>query len=165
LPTALAEALLLANYKLIAKQITVTNEVTAVVILAEPYSLTSSILGNLLDNAIKFSSPGGTITISATVEAEAVCLSFKDQGIGMPPAVQAHLFDISRTNSRTDTDGQKGSGFSMPLMARLMKKYGGAIEVVSRDIATSPDHHGTEFKIWFKRPPHEPVPAPLPLER
>lgn len=165
LPTAMAEALLLANYKLIAKQITVTNEVPAAVILAEPYSLTSSILGNLLDNAIKFSSPGGTITISATVEAETVCLSFRDQGIGMPPAVQSHLFDISRGNSRTDTDGQKGSGFGMPLMARLMKKYGGAIEVVSRDISTHPDDHGTEFKIWFKRPPHEPVPAPLTLER
>ena len=53
----------------------------------------------------------------------------------------------------------------MPLMARLMKKYGGAIEVVSRDISTHPDDHGTEFKIWFKRPPHEPVPAPLALER
>lgn len=165
LPTALAEALLLAKSKLIAKKITVTNEVPAAVILAEPHSLTSSVLGNLLDNAIKFSSPGGTIVISATVEAEAVCLSFKDWGIGMPLAVQAHLFDISRSNSRMDTDGQKGSGFGMPLMARLMKRYGGAIEVISRDIATHPDDHGTEFKIWFKRPPHEPVPAPLPLER
>jgi signal transduction histidine kinase len=165
LPTALAEALLLAKSKLIAKQITVTNEVPAAVILAEPHSLTSSILGNVLDNAIKFSSPGGTIVISATVEAEAVCLSFKDFGIGMPPAVQAHLFDISRSNSRMDTDGQKGSGFGMPLMARLIKKYGGAIEVVSRDLATHPDDHGTELKIWFKRPPQEPAPAPLPLER
>jgi signal transduction histidine kinase len=156
---------LLAKSKLIAKKITVTNEVPAAVILAEPHSLTSSVLGNLLDNAIKFSSPGGTIVISATVEAEAVCLSFKDWGIGMPLAVQAHLFDISRSNGRMDTDGQKGSGFGMPLMARLMKRYGGAIEVISRDIATHPDDHGTEFKIWFKRPPHEPVPAPLPLER
>jgi DNA-binding response OmpR family regulator len=148
---AVAEAVMLAEGRLQEKGLHVTWEVPDVQVIAERYSLTVSVLGNLLSNAVKFSQPGGTIAIGATLEPESVCLSVSDGGVGMPPQVLADLFDVARSVSRQGTAGEQGTGFGMPLMHRFVGRYGGAVEVVSRDIAAHPDDHGTEFRIHLRR--------------
>lgn len=147
---ALGEALLLADDRIRAKELTVSAEVPDVSVEAEPCSLTISVFGNILSNAIKFSSRGNPIEIRGAVQEDVVTLTFRDAGMGMPPAVLEHLFDISRSRSRPGTDGERGTGFGMPLMRRFVSHYGGQVEVESRDVETHPDDHGTVFKLTLR---------------
>ena len=150
LAATLAESLLLMQARLVAKELRVTLEVPSVNVLAEPCMLVNSVFNNLLTNAIKFSHPGSHITIRATVENGWVCVCFRDRGVGMPGDVLAHLFDLSQSRSRAGTAGETGTGFGMPLMRRWVTQLGGRVEVTSREETSSPDDHGTEFKIWLR---------------
>ena len=149
LSAAVAESQLLMQTKLSAKDINLVAEVPAVHVQAEPCSLVNSVLNNLLTNAIKFSPRGSSIELSARVEGTQVCLTVRDHGIGMTPEVLAHLFDLGKSHSRPGTDGETGTGFGMPLVQRFVTQFGGRLEVTSRDQASHPENHGTEFRIWL----------------
>jgi len=141
------EALLLAEDRIKAKELKVTSEVPDVLVRAERFSLTNSVLGNLLNNAVKFSHRGAGISLTATVGDGGVTLCVRDQGVGMPPAVQQQIFDVTRSRSHPGTEGERGTGFGLPLLQRLVEKYGGSVSVTSREQATHPTDHGTEFTI------------------
>ncbi len=151
LQTALEEALLLAEDESQKKQLTFTNQLLAAQVVAEPYALTNCVFGNIISNAIKFSPHGGNIRITVEAHGDLISISFRDSGIGMPPPILASLFDISRSRSRVGTNGEKGTGFGMPLMRRFVTAFGGRVEVASRDAAAHPDDHGTEIRIHLKR--------------
>ncbi len=150
LEATLAESLFLMQARLSAKKLRITMEVPSVHVLAEPCALVNSVFNNLLTNAIKFSHAGSHIIIRATVENDWVCVFFRDHGVGMDSDVLAHLFDLGRSHSRAGTAGERGTGFGMPLMRRLVTQFGGRVEVTSREETSSPDDHGTEFKIWLR---------------
>ncbi len=150
LRAALAEALLILDGRIHDKQLRVTVEVPDVAVVAEMCALTNSVFGNVLSNAIKFSHPGAAIVVTATVQEGVVCVRVRDHGVGMPPAVRAHLFDVSKSHSRKGTAGEKGTGFGMPLMRKFVLMFGGQVEVNSREAAAHPDDHGTEFKLLLK---------------
>lgn len=153
LSAAVAESQLLMQTKLGAKDIKLAVEVPAVRVQAEACSLVNSVLNNLLTNAIKFSPRGSSIELSARVEGTQVCLTVRDHGIGMTPEVLAHLFDLGKSHSRPGTDGETGTGFGMPLVQRFVTQFGGRLEVTSRDQASHPENHGTEFRIWLTKSP------------
>jgi two-component system sensor histidine kinase/response regulator len=150
LKAVVAEALLLADDRIHAKELKVTCEVPDVAIWAERFSLTNSVFGNLLSNAVKFSHRGAGISISAAVHDQQVRICVRDTGVGMSPAVLEYLFDVSRSRSLTGTEGERGTGFGMPLLQRLVHKYGGTVKVTSRELADHPADHGTEFRIDLK---------------
>jgi len=147
---AFDEALLLAEDRVNKKELRVVADLPDIRVLAEPASLTNSVFGNVLSNAIKFSARGDVIEISAEAGPGTVCVRMRDHGIGMPPAFLENLFDVGHSHSRKGTDGEKGTGFGMPLMRKFVLQYGGDVKVVSRDQATHPDDHGTEFLITLK---------------
>ena len=150
LEATLAESLLLMQARLSAKKLSIILEVPSVNVLAEPCALVNSVFNNLLTNAIKFSHSGSHITIRATVEDDWVCVCFRDHGVGMSGDILEHLFDLGKSHSRAGTAGETGTGFGMPLMRRLVTQFGGRVEVTSRDETSSPNDHGTEFKIWLR---------------
>lgn len=150
LSAALDEALLLAEGRLQDKNLTVNKQVPDLKVIAEAVALTNSVLGNVLSNAIKFSHPGSRIDLSAAVENGEACIRLRDHGIGMPPAVLAKLFDVSKSHSRRGTAGEAGTGFGMPVMKKFVTMFGGTVEVTARESATHPDDHGTEFAIRLK---------------
>jgi signal transduction histidine kinase len=82
-----------------------------------------------------------------------VRLSVRDHGIGMPGGLLADLFDVRKTTSRPGTAGEKGTGFGMPLVRRLLTAYGGSIEVSSVDEDTGAADHGTEARLLLRRAP------------
>ncbi len=149
--SALEEAMVIVEDRVLAKELTVATDVPEALILAEPFSLTNSVFGNLLSNAIKFSHRGGRIEICGEVRDETVEIRFRDHGIGMPPALLEQLFDIGRSHSRAGTDGERGTGFGMPLMRRFVVQYGGSVAVVSRDVGAHPEDSGTEFHLTLPR--------------
>ena len=150
LASTIDETLLLADDRINAKQITVTKNVPDLQVIAEQCALTNSVFGNVISNAIKFSNPGSAIDIAAYSDNGMVCVTIRDHGIGMPPAVMESLFDVTRSVTRKGTAGESGTGFGMPLMRRFVTLFGGYVEVATWEGATHLDDHGSEFKIWLK---------------
>lgn len=103
--------------------------------------LTAHIWNNLLDNAIKFTPQGGDIGITAQTENSWLVITFQDSGIGMPPDVQAHIFD--KFYQGDTSHKKKGSGLGLSLVRRIVTLYGGTIQVDSQ-----PDF-GSTFKIFL----------------
>lgn len=114
----------------------------------DPHWFVMSVLNNLVSNAIKFSYPQSTITISACKNDDGVELSIIDRGMGVPPYIAKTLFSTSGTTT-PGTQGERGTGFGMPLVKRWVENFGGTIEVESRFHKEFPDNHGTHFILRF----------------
>jgi len=121
-----------------------------IMVMAEEISLVNTVFNNLITNAIKFSKPDASINIFLEKrEPQTVCLIIQDSGIGIPEDLLNNLFDVTKTTNRTGTNGEKGTGFGMPLVKKFMEKYGGNIHVHSKDIDEFPDDHGTIVYLTF----------------
>lgn len=120
-------------------------------VLAEATTLRNNVLNNLISNAIKFSPHDSCIDIGLRTEGDKIIMSVRDAGIGMPAALQARIFDSHAETTRTGLDGEKGTGFGLPLVKTMIEKYGGDIHVDSRDIQHHPHDHGTTFDIVLQK--------------
>jgi signal transduction histidine kinase len=111
-------------------------------------SFVSSVLNNLLTNAIKFSPRGSVILASATSRSDGkVDLSIRDHGIGMTDSILGSLFDLESNTTRNGTEGESGTGFGMHLVQKFVHAFGGEISVRSKDINQFPAEHGTEVTL------------------
>ncbi len=151
---ALDEATYLLKDKLEEKHIRIERDLPPQLsVIAEEHSLATTVLANLLTNAVKFSHPNSSVYVSAEIRQEAITISIGDKGIGIPATLLPHLFDFHHKTSRQGTAGERGTGFGMPLVKKFMEAFGGAIEVRSDDIVRHPDSHGTIIVLTFKKPP------------
>jgi signal transduction histidine kinase len=87
------------------------------------------IFGNLIQNAFKFTDPGGTITISVTQDDNFVYTEVKDTGIGIPADKIEHIFE--RKYQAHEISKIKGYGLGLNIVKETLKKFGGDITVVS----------------------------------
>ncbi|MCI4647773.1 ATP-binding protein [Phaeodactylibacter sp.] len=81
----------------------------------------STIVRNLLDNAIKFTPEGGRITIEGTSDEGLFRLKVRDTGAGMPPEQLKELFLLKKGRTQPGTAGEKGSGLGLHLAHELSK--------------------------------------------
>ena len=116
----------------------------------ERVSFVNSVIANLLTNAVKFSHPGGTIRVFASVRGAHVSFVVQDEGIGMPASILDNLFDLKVPTSRRGTGDEPGTGFGMPLVKKFVDGYGGSLHISSKDIAEHPDDHGTRVEVRVK---------------
>ena len=94
------------------------------------------ILSNIMDNAIKFSPAGSTITVSGTEEMpdkEHVLVTFrcKDQGIGMSEDFAKHAFDMFAQEKEDSRTRYQGTGLGLSIVKQLVDRMGGTIELQS----------------------------------
>jgi signal transduction histidine kinase len=101
------------------------------------------ILFNLLSNAIGFSTPGQTITLSASRRGEDIVLSVADQGRGIPAEVIDDVFKRFKTNSLGSR--HRGVGLGLSIVRALVELHGGRVEIDS-----APDR-GTRVSCIFPR--------------
>ncbi len=97
---------------------------------ADPHRL-AQVITNLLDNAAKFTPPGGEVAIRLTSANGQVSLSVCDSGIGIPLAMQSCIFDMFTQVSGSLETGSKGLGIGLTLVKSLVEMHGGTITVHS----------------------------------
>ncbi|MCX8025480.1 MAG: HAMP domain-containing histidine kinase, partial [Thermanaerothrix sp.] len=85
---------------------------------------------HLLDNAIKYTPPGGQITIHGELEQEQIILQFRDTGIGIPVADLPFIFDKFYRASNAGTE-VAGSGLGLAIVKSIVESHQGRIWVES----------------------------------
>ena len=85
------------------------------------------LLMNLLHNAIKFSSQGGTVTVTADEHPESVVVSVRDEGVGIPTKDQARVFERFYKVDRARRRGLGGTGLGLAIARHIAEAHGGRI--------------------------------------
>lgn len=90
------------------------------------------VITNLLDNAIKFTSPGGRITITLQQDERFLKTSIKDTGIGIPAEKQSRIFErFYRIEQASLSPNGTGTGLGLYIAKNLLETHGGQIRVTS----------------------------------
>jgi signal transduction histidine kinase len=97
-------------------------------------------VGNLLDNAIKFTPSQGTVTVVLTEENGQACLSVTDNGIGIPTEELPRLF--SRFHRGLNAAAYPGSGLGLAIVKAIVEAHGGKVEGESNGLG-----QGSKFVI------------------
>lgn len=92
----------------------------------------SEVLGNLIDNAIKYSNEGGVINVTAAVRGDFVEVSVEDHGIGMPGNVVSNLFQKFYRSHRS-RETVSGTGIGLYISKGIVESHGGSIAVRSEE--------------------------------
>ena len=91
-----------------------------------------SVIRNLISNAIKFTTQGGKVKVTAhSKEDHSTEIKISDSGIGISPGLISRLFQINEKTSRPGTDGEPSTGLGLLLCKEFIEKHGGKIWVES----------------------------------
>ncbi len=83
------------------------------------------IFANLLNNAAKYTPPGGRLSVKAEVGRDEIVVCVEDNGIGIAPDLHKHVFDLFAQAERTADRSQGGLGLGLPLAKSLVELHGG----------------------------------------
>ena len=112
------------------------------------------IFQNVLGNALKFTPPGGVITVTVKPADGSVTVRVADTGRGIAPEFLPHIFEMFRREDRARTPNPAGLGIGLALVHRLVQLHGGTIEVTSAGTG-----RGTEVVIRLPLVRHTPRPT------
>jgi signal transduction histidine kinase len=128
LPTLLGEALAVLAPEMQRKHVSVERRVPAELpaVYADADRLTEIVL-NLLDNALRHTPEGGTITVTAAAEADMVQTSIADSGPGIPSNDRERVFERFYRLDPSRTAASGGSGLGLAIVRALVEAHGGAI--------------------------------------
>jgi len=108
-------------------QITISPDIPP--ILANPVQL-RQMIDHLLDNAIKYTIPGGEVFITGQLEQNQLILQFKDTGIGIPAMDMPYLFDKFYRAANASSE-MAGTGLGLAIVKSIVENHGGRIWVDS----------------------------------
>ncbi|HZX26997.1 MAG TPA: response regulator [Telluria sp.] len=85
------------------------------------------VASNLIDNALKYTPPGGRIELVTRVDGEDVVLTVRDSGMGIGPELLPNVFDVFVQGAITLDRAQGGLGIGLALVRRLVELHGGSV--------------------------------------
>ena len=135
----LRNSLIVMEWQWMEKGLSVEPDLPEIVIHADPQLLVQVWL-NLITNSIKFSRPGGTISITIAVERD-IAVTIKDSGIGIPDSDLPHIFDRFYKADKARNRTHSGSGLGLAIAKKIVELHGGTIAVRSKS------GEGTEFTV------------------
>lgn len=107
------------------------TEVDQVTVLGDADRLKQLML-NLVENAVKYTPPGGEVSLSLSKKAGWAFFEVSDTGIGIPPENLPHVFDRFYRVDKARTRAQGGSGLGLSIAKWVAQAHGGAIRVTSQ---------------------------------
>jgi len=113
------------------KEISFNSEIPEGTIVFADKNMVNTIFRNLLNNAIKFTSDGGIITISHDIIDKYIAINISDNGIGMEKEVIDKLFHLEQFYSTKGTGGESGTGLGLIVCHDFITKHMGEISVKS----------------------------------
>jgi PAS domain S-box-containing protein len=132
-----------AGSKSIAIEVTAPDDL--VFVEADPVRL-EQIIWNLLNNSVKFTPPGGKITVRLEETSDQIILSVQDTGQGIDSEFLPHIFEIFRQADSGTNRSQSGMGIGLAVVQQLVELHGGS---VSADSAGAGE--GANFTIRLPR--------------
>ena len=111
------------------------------------------VLGNLLDNAIKFTPEDGRAAVRARLEDHEAVLEVEDTGIGIGEEVREKIFEPFKQESEGNTREYEGTGLGLPIVQEFVELMGGTIGLESEK------SEGTRFIVRLPRQPNSPARA------
>lgn len=103
------------------------------------------VIYNLLQNAIKYSPQGGTITVALQPEGDGARLMVADSGIGIPAADLPRLFERFFRASNVQAQRISGMGMGLHLVSEIVEQHGGRVTVELTEGV------GSTFRVWLPR--------------
>lgn len=119
------------------KRIAIENGIDPDLLAYTDENMLSTILRNLISNAVKYSRPGGSVLLTSEELNGKIYISVKDKGVGMSEKIKEKLFRIDTKISRRGTEQEQGCGIGLIITAEFLKKLGEDISVTSREEAGS----------------------------
>ncbi|HSM10979.1 MAG TPA: hybrid sensor histidine kinase/response regulator, partial [Lysobacter sp.] len=108
---------------------------------ADPVRI-AQVFGNLLNNAAKYASPEGQITVSSVRDGNQAIVSVRDRGIGIEPEMLPHVFELFSQGRRDAHRAQDGLGIGLTLVRSLVGMHGGSVTAASEGFGK-----GSEFVV------------------
>jgi two-component system CheB/CheR fusion protein len=102
----------------------------SIYVMADPARL-EQIFANLLNNAGKYTDPGGRIRLEVQGEGDTVAVHVRDSGVGIPEHLLSRVFDLFMQGDRSLDRAQGGLGIGLTLVRSLVELHGGTIEAQS----------------------------------
>jgi PAS domain S-box-containing protein len=99
------------------------------------------VVGNIIDNAIKFTNPGGKIFVSGAIDGAMIVASVRDTGRGISPEMLPNIFDMF-VRGEPNSQAQSGLGIGLALAKQMIELHGGRIEAHSDG-----PRRGSEFRV------------------
>jgi signal transduction histidine kinase len=103
--------------------------------------------GNLIENAVKYTPPGGQVAVRLRAEASQILLSVADTGIGISPEAMPHIFEEFYRAANVKELGTEGTGLGLSLVKRIVELYRGEVRLDSEL------GKGTTFTVTLPREP------------
>jgi CheY-like chemotaxis protein len=104
------------------------------------------VISNILNNAAKYTAPGGRLTLSVSVDEQQVHVGVRDNGVGIAPDILPYIFDLFTQAERTPDRSQGGLGIGLALVKSLVALHGGTVHASSAGLG-----QGSEFCICLPR--------------
>ena len=123
---------------------------TDVVVMVDPARLDQA-LGNLLDNALRHTPAGGTVTVACREAGPAIEIEVRDSGDGIAPEHLGHVFDRFFRADPARGRASGGSGIGLTITKALVEAHGGEISADSAGPG-----QGSSFVVRLPRPQHPP---------
>jgi two-component system CheB/CheR fusion protein len=100
----------------------------------------TQIIQNVLNNAGKYTLPGGKIWLTVKKKKGEAFINVRDTGVGIPPNMQSKIFDMFSQIENTSEQARSGLGIGLSVVKRLVEMHGGTIEAISEG-----EGKGSEF--------------------
>ena len=125
-----------------AKGVRLVTDLTQVPPVSGDADRLTQIIWNLISNAVKFTDPGGTVTVALNAAGGQVWLVVTDTGHGIDPAFLPHVFERFKQADSSSSRRHGGLGLGLALVRELVELHGGTVHVASAGLG-----HGSTFTV------------------
>lgn len=124
----------LLNESALAKKISLITDLAENPIIVGDSNMITTVVRNLINNAIKYTNENGTIIIKSDIldDEKSVLISVEDNGIGMSESILSQLFTLENKYSAKGTKGERGTGLGLILCKEFVDKHNGKIWAESK---------------------------------